>query len=415
MTPRTVGVVLAGCLIGTLGLPPVQQSEVVGADRAGPDAARRVDPILAGLRVADRLVAGQDESGAIRDSPGSGLVNEDSSMAYALWGPAAAYTVSGRPRYLTSLRRGVGFLAGRMVMRPARWRGSYWYAYAARPPYRHVPVPPGPGLADARGVDATSALFVYDLWLYTRLSGDRRLAVALRPQARAAVRFLLERSRLRNGFFASSWHRRSGEQRWRRYRFQYAADQADVALGLAAASRLYGDRPAGRVAAWLSRRVPAAFFLARTGRFALGRDGGGLDASFEGFNGIFPQGYLPWVFGPSSPARSATRWLAGRQLADGSYVCHRGDPRYSLTPDVAVLGATAGHGAVRTPSAGLAWLLATTYHPATGEVGDSLAHPWAVYSNVAGFTALALIRPPSTPFTWPSPARGSDRDPVDGG
>jgi len=365
-------------------------------------AARTADLRAAGLRVADRLLSLQDDHGALRDAPGSPLVNEDSCMEYALWGLAAAYSETGDARYLAGLRRGVRWLAGRVVMSSTRWRGSLWYAYRARPPYGHAVVSPGGDVADVRGVDASSALLAYDLWLYSVLSGDNGLAARLKPRIEAAVAFVLRRDRAPSGYFWSSWQRRRGETRWRLYRYQYTADQADVALGLEAAWRLYGDARARRGAAWLRGHVPAAFFLSTPGRFAVGREQGGRDRSFDGFDGIYPQGYLSWVFGPGAETSAAAAWLEGRRRADGSYRCYAGDPLFSLTPDMAALAAAA-HGSP-APEPGLDWLLATTYDAASGAVGDSARDPRVEYSNVDGFTALALLGPPPGPFAWEAPA-----------
>lgn len=200
---------------------------------------------------------------------------------------AAAYAASGERRYLDGLEHGIRWLADREEMADPRWRGSWFYAYSATAPFGPIPTSPGGGVSDVRGVDATSALFAYLVWLHRELSGSPALAAELEPNVRAALEFILARNRSPDGFFASSWQRRGG--RWRLWRYRYAADQGDVHLGLHAGVLLYGDPRYGSAAGLLSDRVERAFFSHRIGRFALGTDPDGTrDRSPEGFNGIFP-------------------------------------------------------------------------------------------------------------------------------
>ncbi len=352
----------------------------------------------AGLAVADRLLARQQRSGVIADEPGGAVVNEDSNLSYALWGLAGAHRASGEQRYLRGLRRGVRWLADRLVMAPPRWRGSYWYAYRATPPYPHLALSPGGDVADVRGVDATSALLAYDVWLYTRLSGDRKLARTLRARVLAAVDFVLHRNRAADGFFYSSWQRRRGAPDWRLWRYQYTADQADVWLGMTAAARLYGKARHRKVSRDLRRDVARSFYLPGPARFALGRAGGRDEVALEGFNGIFPQGYLAWVFPAGPQTRAALAWLAGCVEPSGAPRCRPGSPAYSLSAAVLALGERRAGG--DAAGAALDWVLRTTFDPATGAVGDSDRDRRAAYSNVAGFTALALLDAPRRPFAW---------------
>jgi len=385
-----VSLVLA-CVVGSQ--PAVAGSLPQAASGTGVATSQRT----VGIAVADRLLHLQNRSGAIADSPGGRIVNVDSNMEYALWGLAAAYRATGAVRFLHGLRRGVSWLADRMVMAPRRWRGSFWYGYRSQPPFTHVRVSPGGNVADVRGVDATSTLFVYDLWLYTKLSGSHTLARRLRTRALAAVDFVIANNQGPDGFFSSSWQRRKGSRTWHLWRYQYSADQGDVRLGMTAAARLYGTQRHRRVGRMLARTVPQAFFLPQQHRFALGRQGGSKDAAWEGFDGVFPQGYLPWVFPGSPQTRAAATWLAGCVDVSGAPRCREGTVAYSLSAAVLRLGQ---HTGTTTSNAALHWLEQHTFHPTTGAVGDSDRHPGAEYSNVDGFSALALLGPPAHPFGW---------------
>lgn len=112
------------------------------------------DAPVAALRMADYLLSQQDAAGCIPDSAGGRLCNEDSTMEYALMGLAAAGWHSKDARYREGLRRGIAWLAARQEMTDPQWRGSWRYAFTARPPYAAVPTSPGKGVKDVRGVDA---------------------------------------------------------------------------------------------------------------------------------------------------------------------------------------------------------------------------------------------------------------------
>jgi hypothetical protein len=219
----------------------------------------------------------------------------------------------------------------------------------------------------------------------------------LEPQARAALTFILNRNLAPDGFSNSSWQlveRNKGWQ-WVLWRFQYAADQADVYLGMHAGWLLYRVSRYERCAAGLKKRVPHTFFLPQLGRYALGRDQGGtLDTGLDGFDGIFPQGYLPWVFGPGKENTGALAWLSSHRLPDGSLSADGGAPRYSLSVAVYALAAHALQAPVPTRS--LDWLLANTYDPVTGGIGDS-AQDSSQSSNVSGFVIAALLGFPAFP------------------
>lgn len=337
--------------------------------------------------MADFILANQDGNGAIPSAPGSHRVNEDSDMEYALMGLAAAYAEYGDRRYLRGLGLGLTWLADRQDL-AGRWRGSWRYAYSATPPYRPVRVSPGAGIDDVRGVDSTSALFVHLVDSYRRLGGSRRVVRALRPHAQAALDFLMRRSRSGAGWFLSSYHLRDG--RWRQWRYAYAADQGDVLLGMQAGRRLTGDRRYGRVAGWLIRHIRTGMFLPGAGRFALGRDvPGPADTGLEGFNGIFPQGYLAMLLGDLRRTRAADAWLRHRVGADGALRVRPGAPTYALS--TAMLGLSSAATGRSWPRRSRRWLLRVAFDPRTGGVRD-LGSRGPLYVNVAGLSLISLLQ-----------------------
>lgn len=360
----------------------------------GTSQVAALDYTATGLRVADYLLNQQNTDGAIPDVPGGEIVNEDSNMEYALMGLAAAYRQSGDARYLEGLERGIHWLAAREEMTDPAWPGSWRYAYASTPPYAPVPISPGRGITDVRGVDATSALFVYLLYLHKTLTGTDTLAALYESNARAALDFILTYNRSADGFFCSSWQQSASDGQWRLWAFRYTADQADVYLGMQSGFLLYADTRYAQSANLLKTQVPSSFYHIRKNRYALGMDEyGTLDRSLEGFNGIFPQGYVPWVFGAHSNNTLAYEWLKSNVRRNGSLNCYTGDPRFSLSVDVYALAASA-LGQPR-PAASLDWLIKTTFDPADGGVRDTSRLASEKFSNVAGFTIMALLQFPT--------------------
>jgi len=342
------------------------------------------------LKMVDFILALQNTDGAIPDSPGGGLVNVDSTMEYALMGLAAGFETTRDSQYLQGLERGIRWLAAREDMSSTAWRGSWYYAYSANPPYRHRPVSPGPGIRDVRGVDATSTLFVYLLHLHRQLSGSRRLADEYEGHARAALDFVLTRNRSQDGFFFSSWQQRREGGAWTLWRFQYTADQVDVYLGLSAGARLFDDPRYREAAAFLRTRTHRVFWDSDRKRYALGRDAdGSLEPSLEGFNGIFPQGYLPWAWGERTENRSSLAWLQSRVRPDGSVVTGPGAPAYSLS--AAILGMAATALSATPPARTFRWLTTVPFDPEDGGVRDTSDPKSPEYANVAAFSAVSLL------------------------
>lgn len=378
---------LAACV---LVLPVLaQQPAAEGADL--PPEARvtpRTTSHSAAIRSADFLLDLQNAAGAIPDAPGSRRVNEDSNMEYALIGLGAAYDKTGRQRFLTGLESGIAWLAAREDMSSTRWRGSWHYVYSATSPFKPIPTSPGRGIDDVRGVDATSALFAYLVWLHGRLTGDDSLALTYEQNVRAALDFVLDQNQAADGFFYSSWQLRDGT--WNLWKFQYSADQGDVYLGLRGGALLYGEPRYDGAADFLKANVPSTFFDPKQDRYALGRDrSGSRDLGLEGFNGIFPQGYLPWMLGADRQNRDAVAWLGANRKTDGRIVVGDGKA-YALSPTVFAMG-RAGLGA-DPPRRSLRWL--RTARP-QGPFDDGCIHDTRdggpCYPNVAGFGVIALL------------------------
>jgi hypothetical protein len=346
--------------------------------------------------MAEWLLANQDAGGALQDYRGGDICNVDSNMEYALIGLGAAYARSGDPRFLAGLESGIRWLAAREDMSATAWRGSWFYAYSCSPPYAPVPTSPGGSVMDVRGVDTTSALFVYLLYVHRELSKSSRLATELADHAKAALEFLMTQSMDADGFTWSSWQLVSGK--WQLWRYKYTADQADVYLGLRGGSVLYdgADRRYGQAADAIQHGLPATFFDPAQGRYATGMDDSRALDHEPGFDGTFAQGYVPWVIGSGSQNLASYAWLLRGAQPSGKLVLFSGDPGYSLSVDTLALAAVA-LGDER-PEASLQWLLTTTYDAATGAVRDTGATGSDETSNVVGFSILALLG--QAPFAW---------------
>lgn len=343
------------------------------------------------LQAAQFLLRLQNADGGIPDKPGGDRVNEDSNMEYALIGFGAAYQATGDHRYLQALEKGIRWLAAREEMTDSFWRGSWRLVYSSIPPYAPVPAPPGAGVVDARGVGATSALFVYLIHLHQRLSGQTSLAVELAANAKAALDFVIARNRAADGFFYSSWQQARPGGPWQLWPYQYSADQGDVYLGMRAGGLLYDD-PAHRyhaIADFLQNNAPTRFFNKRAQRYGLGRDtDSSLDMSFDGFDGIFPQGYLPWIWGNIPQNAAAYGWLKSKAAADGSIVNGAG-PVYTLGAAVTLMAAEGI--AVDPNPATRSWLVAVPYDPKSGGFRDTASVSSPLYSNVAGLSIIGLL------------------------
>jgi hypothetical protein len=239
-------------------------------------------------------------------------------------------------------------------------------------------------------VDATSALFVYLIYLHSKLSGSNSLAIKYELNAKAALDFILSHNISQEGYFYSSWQKWIFDNKWHLWRFCYTADQADVYLGLQAGWLLYGDQAYKTSAAKLKENVCSRFFSVSEDRYALGLEGGSLSFDFEGFNGTFPQGYLPWVFGRNSENETAYAWLNNCVQQDGSLICYENDPRFTLSAALYALAASSLN--YPQPEKSLSWILDTTFDSDDGGIRDSAEPDSEKFINVAGFTIMAMLQ-----------------------
>ena len=118
-----------------------------------------------------------------------------------------------------------------------------------------------------------------------------------------------------------------------------------------------------------------------------------IDTDMDGFNGIFPQGYMAWVFGSCSESIAAYNWLKSSAEGDGSLVCYAGDPEYSLSVNIYAMSASVNGKPV--PRTSLDWLIGNTYDHDDGGVIDTADPSSDKYSNVQGFTIIALLGCPN--------------------
>lgn len=374
-----VAVLLLGCF--TYQAAAAQPAPTVRAPQNHPGAKWPQ-----ALRIADFILSLQNAAGAIPDQPDVITVNEDSNMEYALIALGAAYAASKDVRYRDGLERGIRWLAAREEMGDLRWKGSWWYVYSANPPYQPIPASPGDGVTDVRGVDATSALFVYLLYLDQRLTGNDALAKTYAPNAHAALDFVIHHDLDRDGFSRSSWQRHASDEHWYMFAFKYSADQGDVYLGMHAGALLYHVEEYERIARILRESTRRQLFVRAKGRYGLGINEKGV---FDPSPYIFAQGYLAWMWGDTPQNRQALEWLRSNVESDGALVEAKGKPAESLS--VAMLGMAAAALHAPQPRKSFEWLVTNSFDPATGGVHDKEDPKTPEYNNVAGFCAISLL------------------------
>lgn len=337
------------------------------------------------VRIADFILSLQNASGAIPDRSGVLTVNEDSNMEYALIALGAAYGATKDARYKDGLERGIQWLAAREEMTDPLWKGSWRYVYSATAPYAAIPTSPGKGITDVRGVDATSTLFVYLLYLDQKLTGNEALARTYETNAQAALDFVVQHNIDEDGFSWSSWQQHASDGKWHLWAFKYSADQGDVYLGMQAGAELYHSSEYARIAHFLREKTPQRFFLQAKGRYGLGlNEKGALDPTPY----VFAQGYLPWIWGDTPENRRALGWLRSKVRRDGSFAEPDGKPAASLS--VAMLGMAATALRQPEPAKSFRWLMTIPYDPATGGVRDTRISTSHEYNNVAGFCSISL-------------------------
>lgn len=343
------------------------------------------------LRMADFILSLQNEAGAIRDEAGVDTVNQDSNMEYALIGLAAAYEATREQKYLTGLEKGIRYLAEREDVSDPRWKGSWYYVYSATPRFAHIATPPGEGKTDARGVDATSALFVYLLYLDQRFTGKDELVRKYSEHARAALDYVLRENIAQDGFSWSSYQQSATDGQWYRWAMKYSADQGDVYLGMRAAELLFNDPRYAKAATVLRTYAPARFFSPDLQRYGLGMDEKGmLYTDDDGNSAAFSQGYLAWMWGDAAQSGHALKWLQSKVLKDGSVVSAEGKPAFSL--NVAMIGMAAKRFAAPEPTRSFEWLVKSAFDERTGAVRHSAAaSDRHEYDNENGFCVISLL------------------------
>lgn len=338
------------------------------------------------LRMADFILSLQNSAGAISDRQGATTVNEDSNMEYALIGLGAAYEASGNERYLRGLEQGICWLAAREEMSDPKWKGSWRFAYSAKPPYSPIPTSPGDGLIDARGVDATSTLFVYLLYLDRRLTHSDQLARTYAANAQAALNFVIEHNLDRDGFSRSSWQQTASGHEWRMYSFKYSADQGDVYLGMEAGARLYRSEQYRKVAEFLKSSTPKLLFSTALGHYGLGLN---EKNAFDPSEYVFAQGYLAWMWGDTPQDRAALEWLRSRVQSDGTI--REPDAKQNFSLSVAMLGMADTALGQPEPTKSFQWLVSAPYDRSSGGVHEISVANSPEFSNVTGFCIISLL------------------------
>ena len=343
------------------------------------------------VRMADFILSLQNAAGAIPDEKSVVTVNQDSNMEYALIGLGAAYAAMKDRKYLNGMEKGIKWLAEREEMSDPRWKGSWYYVYSANPPYAEIPTSPGTGIIDARGVDATSTLFAYLLYLDQRLTGNNTLAQRYAPNARAALDFVINHNLDSDGFSRSSWHLYAADNQWHLYTEKYSADQGDVYVGMRAGELLFHNAKYADVAELLRVKTPSQFFSSAEQRYGLGiHEDGKLDTSDDGNSAAFSQGYLSWIWGDNAQSRAALKWLQSKVQSDGSIVSVPGKPACSL--NVAMLALADKSLGQPAPVKSLRWLIDTTYGRETGGVRHSPdPSDKHEFNNEAGFILLGYL------------------------
>lgn len=306
----------------------------------------------------------QQGDGSIIGWPGSNIINHDSTMEYALMGLAAAYYETGNEDYLTALENGIAWLSDPDIQvlvhndvdvnNPVDWYGSWFYSYNTDGSVStNIDLTESKRLFstddtrtnyyNVRGVDTTTALYPYLLYLHYFITGDPTFYLQYKDNAVAALDFLINSNidttyvtGWGNKYAFSYWFQDEfASDPWVRENCQFTADQADVYLGVKAGSYLFPEKKGyADIAHYLENYLCTlandqiddyGFFktnynqvdfidLYYTGR--MDDDNGvpnfaiGYDPNYK-FNGTFAQGYLPWVLGNNGNNTEAYNWMSG--------------------------------------------------------------------------------------------------------
>jgi len=351
------------------------------------------------IKMADYLLSLQTKDGALRDAAGWNHCNGNSSMMYALMGLGAAYRKSGDKRYLEGLEKGIRWLAKRENMGSSKWRGSFYYAYDVNG--KSLAAKPDKFTVNVRGTSSASALFVYLVYLARQLNPASKLPSELESSARAALSFVLKNNKNSAGLFYNGW-RQDKNGKWNLYKTCYAADQADVWLGLIAGARLYGSPAWEKAAGGLKKTTEKNFYIPEKKRYAVSIDEKGrMNTHMGSIAEIFPQGYLPLVWGNTKKNRAALNWLKSRASKSGKTTCYKGDKGAALTAALLYGGRNSIDKNLDTVKN---WLIKTCYDAKTGGVRSDSGKKSSKLSNAAAFSIMALTgwRPRITGISAPA-------------
>lgn len=338
------------------------------------------------VKLADFLLDLQNKNGAIPDCADADTVNTDSNMEYALIGLGAAYQLTADRKYLISFQKGIDWLAAAQCMTDDTWKGSWWYTYDLNG--KHLPYTEDTDILDIRGVDTTSALFVYLLYLNQKLDPSSSLSTRYRDHADAALHFIQQHNLDTDHLSRSSWQQNAAGK-WNLYTCKYCADQGDVYLGFRAAGELFHSAQYRKLADEIKKSTESAFFNQKLGRYCVSIEDGRQNHTLNSFEPIQSQGFLPWVWGSDTINHTAASWLSGKLRPDGNVVCYPEDPSYAMS--IALLGMAENAASGKQPAAAYEWLNTHLTDKKTGGIQDSTASA-EEDCNVAGFCLIALTR-----------------------
>ena len=371
------------------------------------------------VKIADFILSLQCSNGAIPDCKNSDIVNTDSNMEYALIGLGSAYELTADKKYLNAVKKGIRWLAARECMTSGKWQGSFWYRYSVSG--KHLACKQGKNITDVRGVDTTSALFTYLLYLDHRMDPDSDLTVQYKDRALSALDFIRKNNLDSDYLSRSSWQQDS-LGKWSIYNCKYSADQGDVYLGFHAAAKLYGSDTYGALAEKIKKATEKKLYNKTLGRYCTCIEGKKTDKSMNSFDPIQSQGFLPWIFGSDDTDQHSVdqlsvsdavnlrsvAWLSGKLQSDGSISCYKNDPKYALSIAMLGMGGNATSGTNQTPSDSTSsgtnltnsykWLFSNLLDKKTGGIHDSSISN-EEDCNVAGLCLIALTK--MLPFKQP--------------
>jgi hypothetical protein len=383
------------------------------------------------VKIADFILSLQCSNGAIPDCKNSDTVNTDSNMEYALIGLGSAYELTADKKYLSGVKKGIRWLAARECMTPGKWQGSFWYQYNTSG--KHLVCKQGKNITDVRGVDTTSALFTYLLYLDHRMDPDSDLTAQYKDNALSALDFIRKNNLDSDNLSRSSWQKNS-TGKWSIYNCKYSADQGDVYLGFHAAAKLYGSDTYRSLADNIKRSTEEKLYDDTLGRYCTSIEETETDKSMNSFDPIQSQGFLPWIFGSDDTDQHSVdqlsgsdaanfhsiAWLSGKLQSDGSISCYKNDPKFALSIAMLGMGENATAGASQTPSDSTSsgtnltpsdstssgtdltnsykWLFSNLLDKKTGGIHDS-SSGMEEDCNVAGLCLIALTK--MLPFKQP--------------